>query len=79
MSKLYLIWQDVKTGWDTYDSAVVCADNEEEARNTTVGSSYSEGSMCYEWAQPKDVKVKYIGEAAQNIEKGVVLDSFNAG
>jgi hypothetical protein len=31
--KLWLISQDVNNGWDTYDSAVVAAETEEEARN----------------------------------------------
>lgn len=29
---LYLIWQNVNRGYDTYDSAVVVAKNEEEAK-----------------------------------------------
>lgn len=33
--KLYLISQDVNNGYDTYDSAVVCAANEAEARALT--------------------------------------------
>ena len=28
---LYLLTQDVNMGWDTYDSAIVCAESEEEA------------------------------------------------
>lgn len=32
--KLWRISQDVNNGWDTYDSAVVAAETEEEARNT---------------------------------------------
>lgn len=30
--KLYLLSQDINDGWDTYDSCVVCAKSEEEAR-----------------------------------------------
>jgi len=32
--KLYLISQDVVSGYDTYDSAVVAAENEQAARET---------------------------------------------
>ena len=28
---LYLLTQDVNVGWDTYDSAIVCAESEAEA------------------------------------------------
>lgn len=34
MNNLYLISQDVVSGYDTYDSAVVVAANEQEARET---------------------------------------------
>lgn len=32
--KLFRIWQDVTKGYDTFDSAVVCADDEHEAKET---------------------------------------------
>jgi hypothetical protein len=32
--KLWLISQNVNNNWDTYDSAVVAAETEEDARNT---------------------------------------------
>jgi hypothetical protein len=38
MNKLYRIWQIKNSGYDTYDSAIVCAETEEEAKNTKVGS-----------------------------------------
>ena len=31
MNKLYKIWQDKNNNYDTFDSAIVCAENEEEA------------------------------------------------
>ncbi len=30
--KIYKLWQDVNNGYDTYDSIIVCAENEEEAK-----------------------------------------------
>ena len=71
--KLYKIWQNVNTGWDTYDSAVVCATSEYEARNIKNYFSKSE------WCDPKDVQVKLIGYAEEYVEIGVIVDSFNAG
>jgi hypothetical protein len=67
---LYLLSQNVNTGYDTYDSCVVCAKNEDEAR--TLGPDH-----C--WCDPCDVKVKLIGVADKGIVKGIVLSSFNAG
>lgn len=29
---IYLIWQTVNRGYDTYDSVVVCAESEEDAK-----------------------------------------------
>ena len=71
MANLYQIWQDVNTGYDTYDSAVVCADNEEEARNTELGERA--------WTSPENVQVKKIGKADKHQAKGIVVASFNAG
>ena len=71
--KLYKIWQEVNNDYDTYDSAVVCAESEEEARNTDVGLAE------YSWAKPSDVKVKEIGIANDDVKKGIIVASFNAG
>ena len=38
--KLFKIYQDEVTGYDTYDSAVVCTENEEEARSICPDSYY---------------------------------------
>ena len=84
---LYLISQDQNDDYDTYDSAVVAAATEEDARNTFPGpfppecwlDSDSE-SWCYDcWTEPKNVTVKLIGTAADELEAGVVCASFNAG
>ena len=69
--KLYLIYQNYNNQYDTYDSAVVAAKNEEEAGNTEmIGSDV--------WAPPDKVKVKLIGTAIKGTKAGVVLASFNA-
>lgn len=70
--RLWLISQDVNDGYDTYDSAVVAAATEDEARHSDVGSAQT-------WCSPEHVTVKLIGEAAEGIPAGVVLASFNAG
>ena len=72
-NKLYKIWQDKNTGYDTYDSAIVCAENEEEARNTNLGS------VGGSWVKPEDVQVEEIGIANDDIKKGIICSSFNAG
>lgn len=72
--KLYKISQDVNDNYDTYDSAVVCAENKEEAKKTSPGS----GNIL-EWAAIKDVKVEYLGEAKRGLKRGVVVTSFRAG
>ena len=34
--KLFRIWQEVNNGYDTYDSAIVAAESDEQARITSV-------------------------------------------
>lgn len=96
MSKLYLLTQTVNNGYDTHDSCVVCAENEEEARRISPSQfdmwhdnawyfKYADGRIEEEpsggdtWALPKDITVKYLGEADEVIKKGVICASFNAG
>jgi hypothetical protein len=85
--KIYLISQGVNDDYDTYDSAVVCADNEEEARgmNPSGGQEVTDnkdidGTPYFSaWCFLKDVKAEYLGEAKEGSEKGVICASFNAG
>jgi len=71
--KLYHLYQNVNNNYDTYDSAIVAANSEEEARNMPVGDPR------YSWCEPKDVQVEYIGEAKEGTEKEIILSSYNAG
>ena len=73
--KLYKIWQEVNNDYDTYDSAIVCAENEEEAK--AIHPSNSGGR--YGWCDIKYVQVEYLGEAKEGLAKGVILASYNAG
>jgi len=80
---LYHISQTVRGGYNTFDSAVVCAESQEEAQRTN--PSYIVGpddSWEYDgsWATcPEEVCIQYIGIAAPHIAKGVICASFNAG
>jgi hypothetical protein len=77
---LYLIEQEANNAYDTYDSAVVAADTEEEARNIHPGGKWPQaGSRNWTWTGPENVKVRLIGIAASDVERGVVCASFNAG
>ena len=83
--KLYLLSQSENNGYDTYDSCVVCAENEDEAKSIT--PNFSEKGKAFEPSDPygvwayslEGVKCKYIGEASDDLSKGVVIASFNAG
>lgn len=82
--KLYHIWQEKNNGYDTHSDMVVCAESEEEARKIHPywpnpwdnGIFGRNSSWCN---KPEDVHVLYLGEAAENIEKGVICASFHAG
>lgn len=84
--KLYLISRTDDNDWDTYDSAVVAAPDEETARNMNPANGYPMewGSrrlrIHNSWCDtPEMVSVSYLGEAANTLEHGVVCSSFNAG
>ena len=83
---LYKISQDVNIGYDTYDSAVVCAESEDDARMINP-ARYSCGNYeewdgendDFLWCGAKDVKVEIIGIASRVLPRGVVVASYNAG
>jgi len=81
---LYLISQTVNNDYDTFDAAVVCAPDEETARdmNPYDGKPVNWGALRYggSWApQRSDVNVKLLGLAKPSIPPGVVLASYIAG
>ena len=73
--KLWLLSQSVNNDYDTYDSCVVAAATENEARQTTPHGA-SDGTWVDDLSQ---VTVKEIGVAGSDIAAGVICASFNAG
>jgi hypothetical protein len=75
---LYRISQSKTYKYDTFDSAIVCAGSEEEARNMNPGGNW--GGYCSTWCRsPDQVKVELIGYAIEGATAGIELSSFNAG
>lgn len=78
---LYLISQDINNGYDTYDSIIVCAENEEEAKMIKPNGELLEDDD-YSWvnlSQINKLKIEFLGVANKGIEKGIILASFHAG
>jgi hypothetical protein len=84
---LFLVSQSVNYGYDTYDSFVVVAENEDDARNTSPRFEKGdtkppdwEEEVRWGWVTIADVSVKLLGKAADRfIEKEVICASFHAG
>lgn len=80
---LWLISQNIATTGSNYDSAVVCAQTEEEARQIhpgrRTGAWWDDPHKAYrwEWAHKDQVQVELIGIANDSIKPGLVLASFN--
>jgi hypothetical protein len=80
--KLYLVYQNDVTGYDTFDSFVIACESEEIARNTHPYGDMLEENIGYsDW--PKDssaVTVEFIGNASKSItDQQIICASFNAG
>lgn len=82
--KLFLISQTENDDYDTYDSAVVCAPDEDAARLMDPGgkngapADFRRGYS--RWCSAADkVTVQLIGDAAPGLPLGVVCASFRAG
>lgn len=79
---IYLISQDVNDDWDSYDSAVVVEETEEEARmihpdgrNNWDGIDEIWGS----WANKEYITVKLIGKLTDSSLGPIICASFKAG
>lgn len=79
--KLYLLSQNDNNDYDTYDSIVVCAENEECAKKIDpYGNEYTENAKTGTWANKlSSIQCIEIGEADEKQEIGVIIASFNAG
>lgn len=89
--EIYLISQSVNDDYDTYDSAIVIAESEEEAKKIHPDGNYdykenntllrfNESDEDYgSWAKKEYIEVKLIGVANKDAIKGVVCSSYNAG
>ena len=77
---LYLIYQDHNGGYDTYDSAVVVAENAEIAKRMHPDTGELDGKIILnEWAEPEYVEAVYLGKADIIDKREVVCASFNTG
>lgn len=82
--KLWLLTQKINNCYDTFDSCVVAADTEEEARKIHPGLKWRTVEDITEWynrdwVKPEDVIVEYIGTTDRIFDKPVICASFNAG
>ena len=74
---LYLISQTANNDWDTYDSAVVAAPDENTAKHMLPGNISSDAAVASVWTSPENVKVKYLGTT--ELPQSVICESFRAG
>lgn len=84
---LYLISQTESRGYETFDSAVVAAESEEDARTIHPGDTlhgrggWEDDGYSYSWVERGKVDrvaVELIG-VAMHQDRGVICASFNAG
>ena len=82
---IYEISQSINNDYDTYDSAVVIALNEEKAAlihpDGSDNNIVPRNKFSDTWARPEHVNVELIGEACPGFDgvKVIVVASFNAG
>lgn len=75
---LYLLTQTENTGYDTFDSCIVAAKDENEARTIHPSrnpENWGDDTWC---SSPEKVTVTLLGTATNEVSFGVVLSSFCA-
>lgn len=81
---IYLVYRTDRSrvDYDEFDSFVVVAESEEQARHTHPnGEKIVDGKSLNNWAwvDPRDVSVELLGKASEGVKPGIVCASFNAG
>lgn len=79
---LYLVTRKAtarSVGYDEYDSFVVAAATEQDARRTAPNGQPWDDYTPYSWVNPEETQAKLIGVADGSLSPGVVCASFNAG
>ncbi len=84
---LYLITRNDDVDYDQYDSAVVAAPDEEDAKalieQDLYGWTYTDWKyvekVFVETHKELDITIKLIGTAIDEMQYGIVVASFNAG
>lgn len=80
--RLFLLTQQENNSYDTFDSIVVAAQTEDDARQIHPYGLWEKkytGSSSAWASSPKKVDVQLLGVAEPDIESGIILRSFNAG
>jgi|WetSurMetagenome_2_1015567.scaffolds.fasta_scaffold67863_3 hypothetical protein len=79
--KLYLLTQDEEIGYDTFDSCIVAAKDENEAKQYHPSGRLNDREDNWgDWPTNKDVITCIeIGKANKEQQVGVIIASFNAG
>lgn len=81
---IYSLYRDSSGGYDTYDSCVVVAESEEDAKTIhpnriDVVSEEINFYSSSSWVRLSEVQCELIGKAMSSMKRGVVCASFNAG
>ena len=76
---LWKISQTENNKYETYDSCIVAAETEEEARNITPEYGGKWHTKYSSWcSSPSKVSVEWVGSTSRELS-GIILSSFNAG
>ena len=70
--KLFKIYQDINTDYDTFDSAVVVANSAEEAQNIHPSGGSGDFDMYVNWVSHPDlVELIYLGEVVGELDEDI--------
>ena len=70
--KLFKIYQNINTDYDTFDSAVVVANSAEEAQNIHPSGGSGSFDMYVNWvSRPDLVELIYLGEVVGELDEDI--------
>jgi hypothetical protein len=75
---LYLLTRNDDWCYESFDALVVAAESEEDAI-TIRPESRDTTAPCSGWTTPENIAATLIGVAAPDVQRGVILESYDAG
>ena len=77
--KLFLLTRIRGNNYDMTEGLVIAAASPQKARRVAAERSNEHDDLMKDWLQPTETRCRAIGEAAEHVKEGLLLEDHRAG